>query len=205
MKPTRIVVMAKAPRAGLAKTRLMPALGADGAAQLAQRMLQHTLREAVAADIGAVELCRTPGDDAAWQGIVLPAGLHLSAQGEGDLGARMGRVAERVVSAGEAVLLVGTDCPALHASVLRQIANCLQTVDAVMVPASDGGYVALALQRFDAALFSNISWSTASVASAQRTRIAQLGWSLASLSALHDIDEPDDLQHLPPEWKLFHA
>lgn len=200
MKAVRIVIMAKAPRAGLAKTRLIPALGAAGAAQLAQRMLQHTLRHAIAADLGPVELCRTPDDDAAWQGVTLPASITLSAQGEGDLGARMDRVAARVIAAGEALLLIGTDCPALNADALRQIAACLQSADAVMVPATDGGYVALALRRHDPQLFSNIHWSTASVASKQRERIAQLGWSFACLPPLHDIDEPADLQHLPPEW-----
>jgi uncharacterized protein len=205
MKPLRIVIMAKAPRAGLAKTRLIPALGADGAAQLAQRMLQHALCEAIAAGLGPVELCRTPDEDASWQGINLPAGITLSAQGDGDLGARMERVAARVIAAGEALLLIGTDCPALNADVLRQIAACLHAADAVMVPASDGGYVALALRRHDAQLFSDIRWSTASVAMEQRTRIAQLGWSLASLPPLHDIDEPADLQNLPPEWNTAHA
>lgn len=205
LKPIRIVIMAKAPRAGLAKTRLIPALGADGAAQLAQRMLQHALGEAIAADLGPVELCRTPDDDAAWQGIKLPARLTLSAQGDGDLGARMDRVAARVIAAGEALLLIGTDCPALNADVLRQTAACLQAADAAMVPASDGGYVALALQRHDPQLFRDIRWSTASVASEQRARIARLGWSLASLPPLHDIDEPADLQHLPREWNTAHA
>ena len=60
MKPLRTVILAKAPRPGLAKTRLIPALGASGAAQLAHRMLQHTLQQALAAGLGPVELCRTP-------------------------------------------------------------------------------------------------------------------------------------------------
>jgi len=57
---TRIVIFAKAPVAGLAKTRLIPALGAETAARLARRMLLHTLHEASEAAVGQVELCVTP-------------------------------------------------------------------------------------------------------------------------------------------------
>ena len=200
MKPVRIVIMAKAPQAGLAKTRLIPALGASGAARLAARMLQHTLKQAVAAGLGPVELCRTPPDASAWQRIALPAKLSLSEQGDGDLGARMDRVAARTIAAGESLLLIGTDCPALNAAALKEIATSLCYADAVMVPATDGGYVALALKRYDKGLFDDIAWSTASVAAAQRDRIMQRDWSLTLLPALRDIDEPLDLHHLPAGW-----
>lgn len=205
MKPVRIVIMAKAPRPGLAKTRLIPALGAEGAAQLAQRMLQHTLREALAAGVGPVELCRTPDDASDWQNIVLPDRLSLSAQGDGDLGERMACVAQRVLSHAETLLLIGTDCPALDAGKLRQAAIALQSTDAVLVPATDGGYVALGLQSFDAAVFRDIAWSTADVAFQTLCRIGQLGWTVTRMHALHDIDEPADLQHLSPEWSTVHA
>ena len=70
MTTTRIVIFAKAPVAGLAKTRLIPALGAETAARLARRMLLHTLQEASAAAVGPVELCVTPHpSDPAWQGL----------------------------------------------------------------------------------------------------------------------------------------
>lgn len=200
MKPLRTVILAKAPRPGLAKTRLIPALGASGAAQLAHRMLQHTLQQALAAGLGPVELCRTPPETAAWARIVLPPALCLSDQGEGDLGARMDRVAARTIGAGESLLLVGTDCPALNATRLREIGDSLRHADAVMVPATDGGYVALALKRYDTELFTNIAWSTASVGETQAARITGLDWSLTLLPALHDIDEPADLQHLPSGW-----
>lgn len=200
MKPLRTVILAKAPQPGLAKTRLIPALGASGAAQLAHRMLQHTVQQTLSAGLGPVELCRTPPEAAAWARIVLPPALCLSDQGEGDLGARMDRVAARTIGAGESLLLVGTDCPALNANRLREIGASLHHVDAVMVPATDGGYVALALKRYDPGLFSDIVWSTASVGETQAARITGLDWSLTLLPALHDIDEPPDLQHLPSGW-----
>jgi len=93
MKLIRIVIFAKAAQPGFAKTRLIPALGEKGAADLAQRMLTHTLSEALAAKIGPVELCVTPSStDAIWQTLVIPDEVQYSDQGEGDLGERLTRV-----------------------------------------------------------------------------------------------------------------
>lgn len=201
MSTVRIVVFAKAPRAGLAKTRLIPARGAAGAAALAARMLAHTLHHALASGMGAVELCAAPAPaDPAWAGIELPAGVVCTAQGEGDLGARMARAARRALGAGEAVLLVGTDCPALDAACLRQAAGALRETDAVIAPAADGGYALLGLRRFDTGLFEDIAWSTPAVAATTLARLHALGWSCVRLPLMHDIDEPGDLVHLPPGW-----
>lgn len=207
MSTTRIVVIAKAPQPGRVKTRLIPALGAEGAAALAARMLACTLvaafEAAGAADtadpaLGVVELCASPAPgDPAWQGVVVPAGLRWSAQGEGDLGARMAGAARRVLAGGERVLLIGTDCPALDAACLRTAAEALDEVDAVIVPSFDGGYVLLGLRRFDPSLFEGIAWSTSTVAAATRVRLDALAWSYRVLPALQDIDVPADLVHLP--------
>ena len=207
MSATRIVVFAKAPQPGRVKTRLIPALGAEGAAALAARMLARTLAvaaEAVeatgasAARPGGVELCASPAPgDPAWRGRTVPAGLRWSAQGEGDLGARMAGAARRVLAAGERVLLIGTDCPALDAACLRAAAEALDEVEAVIVPSFDGGYVLLGLRRFDPSLFEGIAWSTSTVAAATRARLAALAWPYRELPALHDIDVPADLVHLP--------
>lgn len=201
MTPVHIAILAKAPRAGFAKTRLIPALGADGAARLAHRLLEHALAQAHAAGIGPVELCVTPVSDALWPAVSRPAGTLLSDQGEGDLGDRLARVCDRVSGTGAAVLLIGTDCPALNAERLRAIALALAAHDAVMVPATDGGYTALALRRFDASVFTDIAWSTASVGATTLSRLQALGWRVAVLPALSDIDEPADLGALPPGWK----
>lgn len=198
----RIVVFAKAPVAGLSKTRLMPALGAQGAARLAARMLAHAVQQAMASGVGDVELCVSPApQDPLWTGL-LPShpALHLSDQGTGDLGARMARAAGRALEAGLPVLLMGTDCPALTADRLRSAADQLRTHDALMVPAVDGGYVLLGLKRFDELVFSDIAWSTSVVAAETQRRFQRLGWSTATLAAQHDIDEPDDLRWLPEGW-----
>lgn len=194
-----IIVFAKAPQPGLAKTRLVPALGERGAARLARQLLQHTLAQAMAAELGGVELCMSPAPgDAAWRALMLPEGLQFSSQGDGDLGARMARAAERALRQHPSVLLIGTDCPMLDAARLRRAAQALARHGATLHPAVDGGYVLLGLSRFDARLFEGIAWSSASVAAGTRARFGLLGWPLHEGETLHDIDTPDDLVHLPP-------
>lgn len=197
MKPVRTVIFAKAPVPGFAKTRLIPALGAQGAADLAQRLLLRAVQEAHSANVGPVELCVTPSvTDAVWRTLPLPAALQWTDQGEGDLGERMARAAQRVLDSGEAVLLTGTDCPELNAAQLQQAASALRRCDATLVPTFDGGYVLLGLNRFHSSLFEGIAWSTDSVAKETVQRLKQLEWSVQQLPMLHDIDEPEDLKWL---------
>jgi len=198
----RLIVLAKAPQAGLAKTRLIPALGADAAARLARRMLEDRMHQALRAGFAEIELCVTPGPShPAWQALALPRMILWSDQGPGDLGERMARAAGRGLQARGRVVLVGSDCPALNAQGMREAVALLDRHDAVMVPALDGGYVLLGLRRFDAALFSAIPWGGAEVAAITRQRCADLGWALATLPPLPDIDLPGDLAHLPESWR----
>lgn len=198
MKPVRIVVFAKAPLPGRAKTRLIPALGEAGAARLARRMFDLALEQALAARIGPVELCTSPAPNApAWAGIAIPAGIETSDQGVGDLGARMARAARRAIAGGAPVLLTGTDCPDLTAARLREAARQLDTHDAVLYPAADGGYPLLGLRAFDASLFRDIPWSTDAVARLTLERMAGAKWRVWTGPTLRDIDEPADLAWLP--------
>jgi hypothetical protein len=209
--PVHAVVLAKAPLPGRAKTRLAPALGADGAARLARLLLLDTLdRVHAACTLPATpsltaELCSDPGPGHADWAAVLPHGpsVHPSGpawgwcdQGVGDLGQRMARASQRVTALGRAVLLVGTDCPGLSATQLRQAADQLQHHDAVMLPAADGGYVLLGLRQHVPELFEHMPWSTAQVASLTRDRLRAQGLSLWQGPMLHDIDELADMAHL---------
>lgn len=200
---TALIVFAKAPVAGLAKTRLIPALGAEGAAALAARLLRHTLAQGAAAGFGALELCATP--DATHPALVAAAREHgaaLATQGEGDLGARMQRALGRRLAAHARVLLIGTDAPALDAAVLHQAATALATHDAVFVPALDGGYALVGLSAHaPERLFAGIAWSTPQVMTTTLERVAELGLRTALLAPLPDIDEPADLIHLPADWR----
>ncbi|MEO8600801.1 MAG: TIGR04282 family arsenosugar biosynthesis glycosyltransferase, partial [bacterium] len=168
---------------------------------LARRMLEHTLHKALAANLGHVELCVTPSaTDPVWQTLALPDAVQWSDQGEGDLGGKMARATQRVLESGESVLLVGTDCPELSSDHLRQAASALGQVDAALFPTFDGGYALLGLKRFHPSLFSNIAWSTESVAFETLHRMEQLSWTVQSQPMLHDIDEPADLQWLLKTW-----
>lgn len=201
MSTTRILIFAKAPWPGLAKTRLVPVLGMAGAARLAERMLIHTIDAAQSADIGPVELCAEPVfSDPVWRGLELPLDLSVTAQGPGNLGARMARAAKRCLDRHERALLIGTDCPALDAQALRDAALMLETHQAVMHPAHDGGYVLLGLAVYDPSLFLDIPWSTPQVAALTQERLTALGWRIAIGRTLADIDEPADLDRLPPDW-----
>lgn len=195
---TRIIVFAKAPQAGRAKTRLIPALGPAGSSRLAEQLLQLTITQTLAAKMGPVELCVTPEmADPAWREVRLPIELHLSDQGEGDLGERLARAAQRRIESGEAVILVGTDCPELTAQRLQAAAMALESHDAVIHPAADGGYALLGMKRFHPRIFQGIAWSTDSVAYTTLCRCGELGWSVHVAELLHDIDQPEDLIHLP--------
>ncbi len=199
--PTHIIIFAKAPQAGFAKTRLIPTLGAEGAAELAQQMLLHTLQAALdsveSTSVETVELCTTPVfSDPAWQDITLPQGIVITDQGEGDLGERMARAAQRGIAQGSAVILIGTDCVEMSAGLLNDAAQTLNAHDAIIHCTEDGGYALLGLNEFNISLFSNIAWSTDSVASTTLSRIGQLGWSLHVGQMLHDVDEEQDLKYL---------
>ena len=209
---TALIVFAKAPVAGLAKTRLIPALGPDGAAALAQQLLEHAVAAAMAADLGAVELCTTPhASHPVFRQLAARHALALTGQGDGDLGERMNRALNRVLNrvlnyrqpAGARALLIGTDAPALDAAMLRSAALALDGHDAVFVPALDGGYALVGLSRPAPGLFAGMTWSTAQVMNETRERARAAGLRWAELPPVADIDVAADLVHLcnlPGAW-----
>lgn len=189
----RIVILAKAPLPGYAKTRLIPALGEQGAANLAVQLLHHTLREALHADVGEVELCVAPTlDHTIWAQYHFP-GLIWSEQSEGDLGERMLQIAARVTQKSEAVILMGTDCPELTSQRLRDAARALQYYDTCLFPVIDGGYALLGLSRFVPSVFCDIPWSTDQVGELTRQRVHSAGCSMKEFETLRDVDTPEDL------------
>ena len=197
---TCIILFAKFPAQGMAKTRLQPALGIEGAAQIAHKLLLHSIEQAVATGF-TVELCVSPAPtDPCWQLLNLPDSLHCSAQAEGGLGLRMLTASQQALARFEHVILIGTDCPSLTTIRIRQAAQQLETQDSVMIPAFDGGYALFGFKQVAARLFSTIEWSTASVAKVTQQRLAELSWSVALLAPLPDIDEPEDLRYLPNGW-----
>lgn len=193
----KLLVFAKAPRPGLAKTRLAPLLGEDGAAALHARLIEHTLETATRARVGDLELHGAPADDDFLRFCAERYRARLVAQSPGDLGERMRAALQQALTTCSYAILVGTDSPALTARHFQRAATVLEHGhDAVFAPAEDGGYALIGLARCDARLFQGIAWSTAQVMDETRTRLTALGWQWHELETLWDVDTPHDYERL---------
>jgi hypothetical protein len=192
-----VIVFARAPQPGAAKTRLIPLLGRDGAAALHARLVEHTLATAARAGLSAVELHGTPSCDRFLSACATRHGATLKAQVEGDLGERMYAAAVGALAKYDGVILIGSDCPALEPDHLRTAARLLEEGrDTVLAPADDGGYALIALARCDKRLFDDVSWSTGAVMDETRSRLRNLGWRWHELETLWDVDRPLDYHRL---------
>lgn len=191
-----VAILARAPIPGQAKTRLIPALGAEGAANLQRWLLQRSVAMALIADVGPVSLWCT-GDPAHRDFAVCRAfgSVTLHTQPEGSRGERMlAAVARSPTPAG--TLVIGTDCPALSATHLREAARALGDHDAVVIPAEDGGYVLIGMQKPSPELFAGIDWGSDRVMPQTRQRLARMGWQWREPDLLWDVDLPQDLERL---------
>ena len=181
-----IIVFAKAPVPGKAKTRLVPALGAWGAARLHERLTRHAVRTALAAGCGRVEIHGTRRHS-----FFDSLGLSFRVQRGRDLGERMHHALGRNPGA----ILIGTDCPELTVADLRRAARLLRGgYEAVLAPAEDGGYALIALRRVAPEIFRNIAWGTSSVYEETVKRLAGYRWR--ALRTVWDVDRPEDLPRL---------
>lgn len=194
LRQVQIAVLAKAPIAGLAKTRLIPALGPQGAARLQRQFTHNAVRVAQAAGLGPVTLWGAPNaQHRFFRALVRATGVACLAQPNGDLGQRMHR-AFRFHCALGPLLLTGTDCPPLQPAHLRCAARALLNGDdAVFYPAQDGGYVLVGLRQPQPALFDGIVWSTSTVMAETRRRAHALGLRVREFEPLWDVDTPADL------------
>lgn len=190
----QVAVLAKAPVPGLAKTRLIPALGPPGAARLQRRLTRAAVQTALDARLGAVTLwCAPHAQHRFFEALRRTTGVPCLVQASGDLGDRM-HTAFRLHCEQGPLLLTGTDCPPLTPDHLRKAAQALiDGEDAVFYPAEDGGYVLVGLRRPQAALFRDIAWSTDAVMVQTRDRARAAGLCICELETLWDLDVPDDL------------
>lgn len=193
-----LIVFAKAPEPGAAKTRLAPLLGADAAAALHARLVERALRTALRARSGRVELHAAP--DARHPFFLACArrhGVRLRPQGAGDLGVRMRRALEQALARADCAVLIGSDCPSLQAADLRAAVGALRRgARAVLAPAEDGGYALIGLRRSAKPLFAGIPWGSERVFAATRRRLARLGWRWRQLRSVWDVDRPEDYSRL---------
>lgn len=185
-----VAVFARAPVPGTAKTRLIPKLGARGAAQLQAQLTERALARARAA-APAVSLWWT-GTEAA----PLPHDVPVFVQHGADLGARMALAFDTLLPRYARVLLIGTDCPAQTPNDLRAAAHALDNADGVVQPAEDGGYVLIGLAQRAApgwrGLFENIAWGTSEVLEQTLARAAAAKLALQQLPPRPDLDTPTD-------------
>ena len=193
-----ILVFAKAPVAGQVKTRLIPALGAEGAAKLYRKLLHRLLDGLIGAELAAIELwCAPDTGHEDFQRFNRYPGLTLHEQRGNDLGERMAVAAQAALTRHDQVVLIGIDCPALTFAMLEQVFAWLDGgLDAVLGPAEDGGYVLLGLKRSADCLFRDIPWGSEVVGQITRRCLRQLGWEWRELPLLWDLDRPADLSRL---------
>lgn len=196
---SRVLVFAKAPIPGAVKTRLIPLLGAEGAARLQARLIEHTLAIVRHADPDSIELHGEPADDPFLRDCAGRYRATLIQQCRGDLGARMQHAFEAAFTRDPQTpaIGIGTDCPALALLHLQRAAQMLTAGhDAVFAPAEDGGYVLIGLCRSAPRLFEDVAWSTAHVMEQTRERLRELRWRWLELETLWDVDQPADYQRL---------
>jgi rSAM/selenodomain-associated transferase 1 len=184
-----IIVFAKAPVPGQAKTRLIPRLGEWRAARLHRRLILHTLNTALGARCGAVELHGTRR-----HGFFKNLKVPFRLQRGGDLGERMFHALAR---APKPAILIGTDCPVLTAADLQRAARWLRGgADVVLAPAEDGGYALIGARRVSPLLFQGIAWSSEQVYDQTVKRLERTGLRSRILRRVWDVDRPEDLEGL---------
>lgn len=191
-------IFAKAPIAGRVKTRLADAIGENAAANVYRRLVDRTLGTAIAARRAGVvhdlELWVAGDlDRSAYERWCAEHDVGLHVQGAGDLGERMHGAIRSVLRRARPALLIGTDVPGYDIAYLAAAAAALQSSDAVLGPAEDGGYVLLGVAR-DIAVFSGIAWSTSAVLADTRAKLAAEQASWHELPVLWDVDTVDDLK-----------
>jgi len=200
-----LIIFTRYPEPGQTKTRLIPALGAEGAAELQRRMTERLLcemRKLVRIRPLHLEI-RFAGGNPNMMRQWLGPGCTYAAQGDGELDQRMGAALEAGFSAGaNAIVVVGTDIPGLTADIINGAFGALKNSDIVFGPAADGGYYLVGLHKKSADraiphLLAGIPWGTNQVMELSRERAARLGLSVTLMPTLADVDRPEDL----PVWE----
>ncbi|MFO0601119.1 MAG: TIGR04282 family arsenosugar biosynthesis glycosyltransferase [Myxococcaceae bacterium] len=193
--PGVVAVFAKPPRPGEVKTRLGAVLGHEAATRLARAFFEDTWNGLQRVpDLHRV-IASTTDEPAAFGAPTAEVWL----QGEGDLGARIERIARRALAQAPWFIALGADSPGLPAARLEAARAALLRHDAVLGPAEDGGYYLLGLKRLSPGLFADLPWSTNTTFNATRHRLVERGYSVATIQTWFDVDEPSDLERLRTE------
>jgi rSAM/selenodomain-associated transferase 1 len=197
----RLVIFARLPLAGHAKTRLAPRLGSAGAAELYQAFLDDTVRVARQIEGAEPELWVVNQPRAAQTLGSRYPGIPVRPQPCGDLGDRLEGVFDSRFEVGcDRAMIIGSDHPTLPADYLRRGFDALDDADLVLGPTLDGGYYAIGLRRAAwpraRALFRGVPWSTPGVLAATRLRADRLELRRLEIPEWYDVDEPAQLDRL---------
>lgn len=187
-------LLARAPVPGQVKTRLIPALGEEGASRLQWALLEQTLNLPPLAF--AERFLWLDGEaERSLRQLAERLGWVLMEQPAGDLGERMRRIAALGLAEHDGVVLIGNDCPLLDGDYLQQACSALAEHRAVLGPAEDGGYVLLGLRCLDHRLF-EMPWGGDQVLACTCECLRRLDWPHRLLPTLWDVDRPQDLARL---------
>lgn len=198
-----VLVFARAPLPGRAKTRLVPRLGAWGAARLQARLTRRALLTAAASACGPVELHAASRH--AWLNAAADAtGAVIRIQKGRDLGERMHRALGAALRRHRFAILIGADAPALRSAELRRALRLLRSgCDVVLAPAEDGGYALIACRRASRALFERIAWGGGDVLARTVARLDALRLRWRALRTVWDVDRPADVARLARSPRLL--
>lgn len=199
MRSRRLILFARYPEPGRVKTRLIPALGVDGAAKLHRRLVLRTLHTAVAAseETGADLEVRFAGGDRERMQHWLGSRIHCREQTGDDLGSRMDHAfADSFNEGSTATVIIGSDCPKLAPDHVAAAFEKLREVPLVLGPALDGGYYLVGLTHPAPQLFRGIQWGSDSVLAESLRAASNSGLRHELLPQLCDLDVPEDL----PAW-----
>jgi uncharacterized protein len=204
MKETLIIVMAKQPQVGKTKTRLVPNLSPEEAADLYQALLLDTLSLVASQPWAELAVAITPpGSQLYFESITPPGTLLLPVDGV-DIGGCLAQALEVALGMGyRKALALNSDGPSLPPQYLEQAALFLEGAELVLGPGQDGGYYLVGMGRPHGAIFKDIAWSTAQVFTQTLDRAAGLGLRVALTPAWYDVDTPADLQRLQEELETL--
>lgn len=195
-----LIIFTRYPEPHRTKTRLIPRLGPEGAAELQGDMTDYALawaRELAGKASVTIQVRFEGGDEARMRDRFGDSFPYLP-QGPGDLGDRMASAFEEAFAAGaDRAIVVGTDCPGITADLAEQAFERLATADLVLGPATDGGYYLIGLRRPLLTLFAGIAWGQETVLCETQKRAEELGLATSLLTMLSDVDRPEDL----PVWQ----
>lgn len=191
----RLIIFTRYPQPGITKTRLIPLLGKQGAADFHGYLTQLTINQCLSCQPDrsfSLQVYFTGGSLDLMQSW-LGKELDYEEQGEGNLGEKMTRaLAQSFQSGYEKVIIIGCDCPQLTGEIIQLAFESLQEKEVVLGPAEDGGYYLIGLRRFIPQLFQLESWGTSQVLSQTQHLVKSLNLSLFLLPCLPDIDRPED-------------